>query len=166
MRWDMVIIGLGLIACGGNEDGGPDGTNGTEAEVPFDRDLCDEIPFYEVDGYACETIVAAMDLTMEAARACVVDSDCQLITGDCNANPVTQRCWYPVNQCDSPIPPWPDSAPGQGWAAFDRFLSAYNGAGCVYPSGGCGACPPPPEVACIDEECTCVGEGAETCADL
>ena len=143
----------GLVGCGGGE--ATDENTDTQ-DVEFDFALCETIPFYDFEGADCESILIRLDRTMEEARSCNVDSDCQVISGQCSEFP-SNECWYPANLCDDPVPPYPDDIPNRGWAEVDRFKEAYR-ADCRAGRGwqGCTDCGSPPEVACLDNTCKCL----------
>lgn len=146
MRAGLVVLGL-LAGCGDDEESGP---------VPFDRTLCESIPFYlaEEDGSCYDITDTMLFVTMEEGRACNVDTDCQVVSGLCNEFP-SGACWYAVNLCDSPVPPWPDASPPRGWVDVSRFRDAYLGRGCSAQPACPGNCGPPPDVVCDAGLCTC-----------
>ncbi len=97
MRWMiLVVIGAG---CGGDDGTGGSATDGGGGggTVPFDEDLCDEIPVYDLQSLACDQLLNAFATTMSEAGDCNVDGDCQALSGQCTQ--MLNECFYPVSSC-------------------------------------------------------------------
>lgn len=132
-----VWLALALVACGGDGGGGGDADGGdtdTDGSVPFDADLCDEIPQYDLPSLTCEQLLNALVTTMTAAGDCNSTDDCQVLSGQCDQ--MLNECYYPVNSCVSQ-------------ATVGEFVSEYSG--CQGDDRcDCGAAPP---VECIAGRC-------------
>ena len=101
-----------LIACGGSDTGGDngtpadDGTNGDDDDAPpinggtDPDDLgCDEIPVYDnLGSFDCEELWAALDATVSAALKCHDASDCRALKIDCE-DWDEANCYQIANTC-------------------------------------------------------------------
>lgn len=155
MTMGFVLLAWGCAGGNGVTDGGPGRGNNDDTE--FDEDLCLQIPFFDAFGQDCQSIEGLLDRTIDGARACNVDSDCQVISGQCEQHGWTGRCWAPVNNCPLRVPPpWPDEPPPHGAVDLQYFIDAYADNQCSFEGGPCATCGAPPQVVCLRNECTCL----------
>src|SRR5688572_4658661 len=99
-----------LIACGGTDTGGDNGTNGDNGgdddDAPpinggddDDDDLgCDEIPEFNTGGMDCKELWVALDATIDAAQKCNEASDCRALRIDCE-DWDQANCYQIANTC-------------------------------------------------------------------
>jgi len=131
----FIWAALLCVACDGGSSAN-DGDDPTEGTTPI-AGLCDDIPQFDLEGFACEQIVSAFEQTVDAARACNQASDCHAESGQCDR--FDSLCYYAVNSCV-------DSATVSSFATPWAPCQADDQCTC---SGV-------PEVDCIDGECEVV----------
>jgi hypothetical protein len=143
-----------LIACGGTDTGGDNGTNGDNGGDDDDAppinggtdpdDLgCDEIPEFETGGMDCKELWVALDATVNAALKCNDADDCRALKIDCE-DWDQANCYQIANTCI-------------GERDLDQFHPEANGQSCDvavpgFPDTDC-ECGGPPPVDCVGGFC-------------
>ena len=148
----ITVLTALAAGCGGDGGSGETGDNGNGANP--NRDLCEDIPYFELQGANCGLLENSFDAVMSAARECNTSDDCQVVAGQCERL-TTAECWYAVNMCDTPVPPYPDGTPSRGWVDPNRWATLYISGNCKKPTTSCaGFCGPIPDVECVEGRCT------------